>query len=347
MRYDIAIVGAGPAGCLFARRVSDGRRKILLVDGQNERNRKPCGGLLAPDAQKILAQLDLTLPKDVLVSPQIFLVRVTDLVSGLERNYQRHYLNMDRYLFDRFLMSQVPQTVEVVEGRCTEVTEERGLFRLKIGGREYESECVVGADGASGIVRRSLIGRAIPHLTAVQQWFRAEDGINPFYSCVYDRKTSSSCSWILFKDGYLIYGGCFKTPGARDAFEKQKIRVENRTGRTFGNAEKTEACLVCNPKRLGDFRTGRTGVYLIGEAAGFISASSFEGFSSAFSSAMKLAEAFDEGYSLKGIARLYRRKTFGLKLKLFGKITKSRIIGNPILRYLIMKTGISSIKMKI
>jgi len=36
---------------------------------------KPCGGLLSEDAQLSLARYDITLPKDVLVDPQIFAVK--------------------------------------------------------------------------------------------------------------------------------------------------------------------------------------------------------------------------------------------------------------------------------
>lgn len=57
---------------------------------------RPCGGLLSEDAQRSLARYDITLPKDVLVDPQIFSVKTIDLGAGLVRHYQRTYLNMDR-----------------------------------------------------------------------------------------------------------------------------------------------------------------------------------------------------------------------------------------------------------
>ena len=44
----------------------------------------------------LLARYDITLPKDVLVDPQIFSVKTIDLEAGLVRHYQRTYLNMDR-----------------------------------------------------------------------------------------------------------------------------------------------------------------------------------------------------------------------------------------------------------
>ena len=50
--YDIVIIGAGPAGSTLARQISKSNKKVLIIDAENEKNKKPCGGLLAPDAQK-------------------------------------------------------------------------------------------------------------------------------------------------------------------------------------------------------------------------------------------------------------------------------------------------------
>lgn len=134
MQYDAAIIGAGPAGATFARRLAQQspELKILLLDAQDEGHKKPCGGLLAPDAQKTLAHFDLVLPKSVLADPQIFAVETMDLRTRRVRYYQRYYLNMDRYAFDRWLVSLVPPTVEIVRGRCTAVSRTDGGFVLTV-----------------------------------------------------------------------------------------------------------------------------------------------------------------------------------------------------------------------
>ena len=71
-KYDVIIIGAGPSGSIFASQLSKRNLniKIALIDGQTEENKKPCGGLLAPDAQKELAKLNLTLPNYILSDPQ-------------------------------------------------------------------------------------------------------------------------------------------------------------------------------------------------------------------------------------------------------------------------------------
>ena len=83
--YDIAVVGAGPAGTVLVKELAGARPdlKIILIDGQSQKSAKPCGGLLAPDAQKLLARFDLVLPKSILEDPQIFAVETIDIEQNL------------------------------------------------------------------------------------------------------------------------------------------------------------------------------------------------------------------------------------------------------------------------
>lgn len=76
---------------------------------------KCCGGLIAPDAQQMLAKFGLGVPKEVLQTPQLFAVRTIDFDNSLERYYQRHYINIDRYQFDKWLLSIVPAEVKIFE----------------------------------------------------------------------------------------------------------------------------------------------------------------------------------------------------------------------------------------
>ena len=165
MMYDVAIVGAGPAGSVFARTLAERcpDMKIILIDGQTEEHKKVCGGLLAPDAQEVLAKFNLTLPKRILEDPQIFAVDTVDLVSKENRCYKRHYLNMDRYAFDQWLLSLVPDYVKIVKGRCVSVEREGESYVLELQ-KPFEAyriraAAVVGADGASSVVRRKLFGK--------------------------------------------------------------------------------------------------------------------------------------------------------------------------------------------
>ena len=132
--------------------------------------------------------------------------------------------------------------------------------------------------------------------------------------------------------------------GCRRAFDAQKARLEAFLGNPFGDAVKTEACLVSSPRVMKDFSTGEGRVFLLGEAAGFISASSFEGLSSAMYSGKMLADAIAGSTSYEDAQRAYRKKTRSLRLRLRMKSVKRAFLCTPFTRKLIMKSGIQSIR---
>lgn len=354
--YDVVIVGGGPAGTVFAKELATlaPSLRVLLIDGQTPKNPKVCGGLLAPDAQRTFAMLGLTLPKEILADPQIFDVETIDLEKRQVRYYQRHYLNMDRYAFDKWLVSLIPPTIDVEIGRCEGIRKEADAYFLDIHQngqtRQVTTRYLVGADGASSIVRRVCFkGQKHPKkYVAIQQHFpypteTANESLPP-YSCIFDPETSDSCSWTIRKEGVVIFGGAFEPKGCREAFEKQKARLEAFLGVSLGDPIKTEACQVTSPRRKKDLLPGKDHVLLVGEAAGLISASSFEGISSAVLSARLLAEAFAEGVERDRVLPIYRQKTRKLRGKLWGKMQKRRVLCSPFLRWCIMKSGVQSMK---
>ncbi|MBO5007134.1 MAG: FAD-binding protein [Clostridia bacterium] len=351
--YSTIIVGAGPAGSTLARRLADKEKDILLIDGSPLRGEKVCAGLISPDAQDLLARYDITLPGAVLSSPQIFSVRTIDLATRQARHYRRSYVNVNRAKFDAFLLSLVPDTVDVISALCLRAEREENGFSLLLktqnGEKKVSCTRLVGADGASSIVRKSLFpNEKIKRYVAIQQSFRAE-GEDPYYSCVFDSCTSPSCSWIFFKDGTLVFGGAFENKHPRDAFEEQKAKLVSLgtvSENIFKEPIKTQACTVLRPKLSGGIFNGANGAFLIGEAAGFISPSSLEGISYALASAEALFEAFSRGGSTRQAQRLYKRKTIKLRLKIALKCVKRPFMYNPLLRRLILASGAGSIKIK-
>ena len=347
--YDMVVVGAGPAGAVFLRELActNPALTIALIDGQALDSTKPCGGLLAPDAQKLLARFDLVLPKSILEDPQIFAVETIDVDQNMIRYYQRHYLNMDRQAFDKWLLSLVPSHVEVYKGRCVRINEERGYYSVTVwqDGKEthMNARAIIGADGGGSIVRRSFFTPMETQYVAIQQWFENGGQRLPYYSCIFDAKTSDSCSWTIHKGKYVVFGGAFEKNGCRLAFERQKTRLEHFLGYSFGTAVKTEACLVSSPRKMKDFCIGQGRVFLLGEAAGFISASSFEGLSYAMHSGKILADAFVAGKSYEDVQTLYRKNTRSLRFKLRIKSVKRALLFHPFVRNIIMRSGIQSI----
>lgn len=352
--YDLAIIGAGPAGTTLARLLAPHYR-VLLIDKRPPDHGpdglppgKCCGGLLAPDAQQMLSRLDLGLPREVLVSPQIFVVRATDLPTGRSRYYQRHYLNMDRGRFDAWLRSLIPPWVEVRLGcGLADFAIKGGYFELtlKENGqiRQERAKILVGADGAFSKVRRlAFPGHpAPPAYIAIQEWVEAAEPL-PYFSALFDPAVTDFYAWTIPKDGRLLVGAAL-TPGD-DAARKFALLKGNlkAQGYQFGQTVRREGAWILRPRRLRDLFSGGAGVALVGEAAGFISPSSAEGLSYAMASALTLAEVLNA--SLHDFERRYARRTLPLKLNILLKNLKSPFMYNSYLRRLVMASGLNSLK---
>lgn len=350
--YDIAIIGAGPAGSTLARML-DEKYDVLLLD--NNESGKVCGGIISPDAQKKFAEYDINMPKDVLVNPQIFSVKTMDLETKQKRNYYRNYINIDRYKFDKWLVSLVGKNVDMRCSRCRQIEKIGDTYKLIYDNGSKREECtvniVVGADGANSFVRNTFFKNALKtrEYVAIQQWFdESSDNADVMYACIFDQKTSPVCSWIISKDGNSIFGGAFKKENCREKFDLQLSRME-RMGYKFGKPIKTEACIVFRPKNLASFYHGNDNIYLIGEAAGYISPSSMEGISYAFITAEKLANALNKNINNRddnkiNIGKMYANSTKKTRYKLILKRLKELLMYRPFFRKLILKSGFTSLK---
>ncbi|NUF50670.1 FAD-binding protein [Gilliamella sp. ESL0250] len=350
MDYDIAIIGLGPAGSTLARLLNPSF-KVIALDTKHQTGdggfHKPCGGLLADDAQRAFVRQNLNLPADILTNPQIFSVKTYDLQTKLVRNYQRSYVSFDRHKFDLWLKSLIPSNVTVLHNTlCKEVRRIIDGYQITYqdenkNEHNITAQYVVGADGANSLVRRMRYPQhTIRQYVAIQQWF-PELHPNPFNSCVFDNESTNCYAWSISKDGYFIFGGAFPKKVANQNFEKLKEKLATQ-GFIFGKPLKTEKCLVVYPNRLRDFYTGNENIFLIGEAAGFISASSLEGISYALDSAEILSKILNSHHPKPN--KCYYQRTIPLRLKLYCKIFKAKLLTTPLWRKLIMKSKIEHIE---
>ncbi len=354
--YDIAIIGSGPAGATLARLIGKDFR-VLLIDRRQLTApavdslvfQKCCGGLIAPDAQEMLARFGLGIPKQLLVGEQLFTVRTIDFDNSIERYYQRHYLNINREKFDRWLVSLIPTTVTFRMGCIFKgFQEDEGRIKISFSGKDgrtysESAKILVVADGAFSQVRKQLgqYGINLKLYIAIQEQFES-DQILPYYSAIFDQSITDFYAWTIPKDDCLLLGAAlplYQNPTAR--FELLKSKMSNY-GYQLRKSLKKNGAFLLRPQWSNKTDTGLDKVILLGEAAGWISPSSAEGFSYAFKSALALAESFKANPDRP--METYTKKLRSLKQNILFKNLKSPFMYNPLLRKLAMLSGIQSMK---
>jgi geranylgeranyl reductase family protein len=163
--YDVAIIGAGPAGSTAAYRLAQQGARVALLDRAVFPRDKPCGGGLTLRGVHLLP---------VSVTPVVeHVVDTIELGLGHHRSrdirfespiaYMTQRRRLDAYLVER----AVGAGAELHEGcRVRSVSLEGARPVVRVDGGSFTSECVLGADGANGVSARAM-GLGASGMTAV------------------------------------------------------------------------------------------------------------------------------------------------------------------------------------
>lgn len=160
-RFDVLIVGAGPAGSFAAERLAKGGARVALFDGRPEGEPKACGGGVTAKALKawphLLDAVGRTVDELEMYSPSG--KRLHLKLDEPFAIYSR--VAFDSYLRDRAREAGAKVLFEKITARGITRTESGWTLRSASGkdpSGEWSGKVLVGADGANSAIAKKLAG---------------------------------------------------------------------------------------------------------------------------------------------------------------------------------------------
>jgi geranylgeranyl reductase family protein len=293
--YDVAIVGAGPAGALAAYELAKAGLSCVILEKESLPRYKVCGGGLIHKARKALG-IDI----QAAIERELYLTEFS--LFGSDKTYRtppqaKPMVTMVmRDQFDQLLVKAAClQGASLIEGFELKVlqTHGDGVDLTDASGRQVSANMVVGADGAN-----SAVGR-------LGGWGHFE-AMAPALECeltVSDADMARFSGTARFdldipKDGYswVFPKGQHLSIGVGRFFNKERINLHQTLDTYLAHlglqsyADKTVHGFVIplHPRKEGAI-LGR--LFLVGDAAGFADPVLGEGLSSAILSGIAVGKA--------------------------------------------------------
>lgn len=318
-RYDVVIIGAGPAGARAAELLSGQGRRVAVLEGAGPDRAKTCGGLLNRNAQQILADLG-ELPAAVRLGanqPGLEFPRLEyhDHDNRIRASYDAGYRNIDRAAFDAWLRRRAQQAGAEIfyHARVGEIRLETAAAVVRCGDRAFRAERLIDASGGRAVSRR-ILGIPWPRrLFALQAELELAAAPRAMWA-VFQTRLTPFFSWVIPKGGRTCLAG---TALPVERLRRLKCEgqscweplvpllnyLEQRGLAVTGRGRLAGAWLTW-PAGARDQWWGRGRLLVVGEAAGLVSPHSGEGISYALTSAQGAAFAVMAGQDAAMLPRI-------------------------------------------
>lgn len=291
-RYDVVVVGAGPAGAAAAHSLANAGLHVAIVEKERIPRYKTCGGGLVGRARDLI-------PFDISAATEreFHSVSVNLLDADLQFTATRSGFVITTVMRDKFdaLLAEhaVDAGAELVSpAKVTGIDSDGDDLTVRTADHAFRARFVVGADGATGVVAR--LGGWERHNVAVPA-LEHELEVPPSVfeeqcrTCRFDFGiVPNGYAWAFPKSNHLSVGVLSPRRG-RSALRNSLDEYLERIGiREFERVQKSGFLIPLKP-RPGPMARNR--VLLVGDAAGLADPLTAEGISSAIQSGHLAAEA--------------------------------------------------------
>jgi digeranylgeranylglycerophospholipid reductase len=156
MKYDVIVVGAGPAGLTAARSISKKGFKVAIFEKERHLSVKPCGEAVS---KTTLDESLVTLSKEVIVQD----IKQAAVYAPNGNKVVIEEGNSSGYVLNKkmFLQCLAEKAVEAgtdifMNRKVVDVKRKMGLIVVKTRGGEWTSNLILGADGFTSIVSKQF-----------------------------------------------------------------------------------------------------------------------------------------------------------------------------------------------
>jgi geranylgeranyl reductase family protein len=295
-KFEIAIVGAGPAGTWAAYSLTRRGASVLLIDSSHPRE-KPCGGGVTGRALGFVASaIDIERLPSVVVRRARFSASSTTRAATVPLD-ENALVVASRAEFDGLLLDAAHRAgAHVLDARVTDVRFDGQQWHIETTAGPRRAGFLIGADGANSLIRRRLVGQFRRDQLSIATGFFAH-GVTSQEILVELIADPPGYIWSFPRPTHLAIGICAQADAA-NAFRLRQGVAEWISRRRLAQGARLEPYSWPIPSLSArDFEALKPAsdrCCLVGDAAGLVDPVTREGIYFALQSAQFAADAIAE-----------------------------------------------------
>jgi menaquinone-9 beta-reductase len=300
-RYDVLVVGAGPAGSWTAHRLASKGARVAILDPSHPRE-KPCGGGLTGRALEIVrSAIDPAALSSVQISGARFMhgerSAGVDLANHGESTLP--LLVSGRRTFDAALLSAAVRAgAEHLPRRATAIGRDGPVWHVDTREGSCTADWLIGADGANSLVRRHVSRPFAREDLSIAAGFFVHGHTSTQIEVAFE-DSPPGYLWSFPRPDHLAVGICAQANESTSALllAQSKAWIERHVPLDAGGVLERYGWPIpsLGEPALKAERSAGPGWMLVGDAAGLVDPITREGIFFALQSAEMAAEALVKG----------------------------------------------------
>jgi len=328
----ISIIGAGPSGCYTAYLLAKAGKDVQIFEEHKEIGSPiQCTGLVTPSINNILK-----LKKDLIIN-EIKKVKIFSKNNSLELNLKNKNLVLDRKKFDNHLADLAISQGTKIFLNYKFIENKKNLIKIKFNNQKdsiLKTDYLIGADGPlSQVARSNNLFKKRKFLTGIQAIVKLKnENYIEFYPSI------GTFAWVVPENKEICRIGVAYYQNPKEDFNRflklKKINNKNII-------EKQGGLIPLYDPRL---KTKKDNIYLVGDAASQVKATTGGGIIQGLKAAQSLADSilnkknYEERWKkeigkdllvhlkMRNIMDKFKDKDWDSLIKLFKKDETKRII---------------------